>query len=508
MSSSTIMDSFDAPMLDYSGDMDVHMHTTVSSPKPWTQPETIMEEDVHPIHLPNPFPSHLPQQDVEIDMDDYYNENVEYEMADGEVAVPDTELVDIDVYDATRDETFSGSASVVVSHTTDLANQGLVRKLPGDQYPSSDNGVAPDHIPAVTGLEPTLTQSAHSVEPELLTPTPLQATVVQNIEPKSSDHSTPTVALRASTPPPEVVSKDTRADAEASAEGQADSLGIAVADGTTNNVDTLQPLDDSEQKGGPESSTAEHESSAFIPRTVTLAVEESSHQTEIPDSEPHEAVRSYNGSYENEAPAVALESTEIGELEHPASESHEAGEEDNADPHEIFEGVYIEPPPPVLIELPSTSDQPVCALFNAPPDSLSDDTKVNSSSIKAPYTILLQSRPTLYYETLNEVFDALREEDRIQTLIEFVEGEMVIDAYDLQLVVSEDNVHAREISLHDINVLHHGLGLIGPLRLRLRTVLSRFMRRYRGLQDQITRFNIAGSANPPADDPDEQAYTN
>ena len=66
-------------------------------------------------------------------------------------------------------------------------------------------------------------------------------------------------------------------------------------------------------------------------------------------------------------------------------------------------------------------------------------------------------------------------------------------------------MHAREVSLHDFNVLHHGLGLIGPLRLRLRSVLSRFMRRYRGLQDQITRLNIAGSANPPADDPDEQA---
>jgi len=424
-------------MLDYSGDMDVHMHTTVSSPKPWTQPETIMEEDVHPIHLPNPFPSHLPQQDVEIDMDDYYNENVEYEMADGEIAVPDTELVDIDVYDATRDEAFSGSASAPVSHTTGLTNQGLVTKPPGEQYPSSDNGVATDHIPAVSSLEPTLTQTAHSVEPELLTPNPLQATVLQNVDTKSLDHSSPTVALRASTPPPEVVSEDTRTDAEAAVpEGRADSLGIAVADGTTN---TLQSLDDSEQKGAPESSTAEHESSASIPQTVTPAVEESSgsHQTEIPDSEPNEAVRSYNGSYENEAPVTALESTEIGEPDRPAPESHEVGEEDNSDPHEISEGVYIEPPPPVLIELPSTSDQPVCALFNGPPGSLLDDVEVNASGIKAPYTILLQSRPTLYYETLNEVFDALREEDRIQTLTEFVEGELVIDAYDLQLVVSE-----------------------------------------------------------------------
>ncbi|KAI9509973.1 hypothetical protein F5148DRAFT_674266 [Russula earlei] len=499
MSSSTIMDSFDAPMLDYSGDMDVHMHTTVSSPKPWTQPETIMEEDLHPIHLPNPFPSHLPQQDVEIDMDDYYNENVEYEMADGEIAVPDTELVDIDVYDATREETFSASAPV--SHTQGLTNQDLARKPEGDHYPPSDSGVAADHIPATSNLEATVPQS---VEPELLTPTPLQTT--ENVDAKSSDQSGAVVALRLSTPPSEAVSKDRPPDGEASAalREQPDPLGIAVADGTTNNIDAFR---DAEQKKGLESSTAEHEPSASMPQTVTQLVEESSHQAELlPVAESHEGVRGHDESNENDVGPAALGSIEAGDPDLPSHESHEA-EEDDADPHEISEGVYIEPPPPVLIELPSTPDQPVCALFNAPPDSLSGDSEVHVSRNEGPYTVLLQNRPTLYYETLNDVFDALRAEERIQSLAEFVEGEMIIDAYDLQLVVSEDNVHARETSLHDLNVLHHGLGLMGPLRLRLRTVLSRFMHRYRSLQDRIARLNITRSANYPAEDLDEQAYT-
>jgi hypothetical protein len=513
MSASTIMDSFDAPMLDYSGDMDVHMHTTLSSPKPWTQPETIMEEDVHPIQLPNPFPSHLPQQDVEIDMDDYYNENVEYEMADGEIAVADTELVDIDVYDATREEATSASASI--SHSTGHTDQDISKKPAGDQYLLSEGEVATDHIPAMSNLEPSLHQSA---EPELLTPAPLQATVVQDHDTKPSDQSGTAVALQESTSPSEAVTKDSRSDGGTSTAlgGHAGSPRMATADGTSDNV-TFRPLDDSEQTRGPEISP-EHESSASVPATVTAgaAVEEGPHQADSRGGESHEGVRVHEESYEGGVPGPALDSAEAGEAERPAAESHGAGEEGDADPYEISEGVYIEPPPPVLIELPSTSDQPVYTLFNAPANL-----RLNVPNAEAPYTVLLQTRPTLYYETLNDVFDALRGEERIQSIAEFVDGEMVIDAYDLQLVVSEviysfflldvvltiekDNVHAREISLHDLNILHHGLDLIGPLRLRLRTVLPRFINRYRSLQAQMTRLNVARSTSHPAEVSEEQA---
>ena len=69
-------------------------------------------------------------------------------------------------------------------------------------------------------------------------------------------------------------------------------------------------------------------------------------------------------------------------------------------------------------------------------------------------------------------------------------------------------MHAREISLHDLNVLHHGLDLIGPLRLRLRTVLPRFMNRYRALQSQATRLDVIRSASHAAEDgsSEEQAF--
>lgn len=59
-------------------------------------------------------------------------------------------------------------------------------------------------------------------------------------------------------------------------------------------------------------------------------------------------------------------------------------------------------------------------------------------------------------------------------------------------------MHTHEVSLHDLNVLHDGADLTGPLRVELR-VMSRFIARYNALRDQIARLDLAAE--------DEQAYT-
>ena len=425
------MDSYDAPMLDYSGDMDVHMHTTLSSPKPWTQPEAIMEEDVHPIHLPNPFPSPLPQQDVEVDMDYYYNENVEYEMADGEVTVPDAELVDIDVYDAPREE--APAAPAAISHSAGSTDQNLAGKPLEAHYPPSDSGVAADNIPPISHVKPPFRQSA---EPEFLTSSLPQAGAVDEHDTTTSDQASAALALQASTPTL-AVPKDTSHEGEDQTppKGEVDPSAIAAADGTSNVFDASRPLDDSKPRNVPEFSAAERESSTIVPETVTVdsSIKESSNQAEVQDGETRDEVQGPGGDYEGEFPAAVLDGAEVGEPEHHPLESHEQG--DNGDPHEIYEGVYIEPPPAVLLELPSSLDHTKCTLFNALENLHSDDSDTNPPSPELP--VLLQSRPTLYYETLNDVFEALRQDERIQSLPEFVDGEMIIDAYDLQLVVSE-----------------------------------------------------------------------
>ncbi|KAH9842338.1 uncharacterized protein C8Q71DRAFT_689185, partial [Rhodofomes roseus] len=60
-----------------------------------------------------------------------------------------------------------------------------------------------------------------------------------------------------------------------------------------------------------------------------------------------------------------------------------------------------------------------------------------------------------------------------------------------------DNVHVHEVTLHDLNVLHDGADLTGPLRLELR-VMPRFISRYNALRDQIARLDLAVE--------EEQAY--
>ena len=51
-------------------------------------------------------------------------------------------------------------------------------------------------------------------------------------------------------------------------------------------------------------------------------------------------------------------------------------------------------------------------------------------------------------------------------------------------------MHVHEVTLHDLNVLHDGADLTGPLRLELRAT-PRFIARYNALRDQIARLDLA-----------------
>ncbi|KAJ6618306.1 hypothetical protein B0H10DRAFT_1795606, partial [Mycena sp. CBHHK59/15] len=58
-----------------------------------------------------------------------------------------------------------------------------------------------------------------------------------------------------------------------------------------------------------------------------------------------------------------------------------------------------------------------------------------------------------------------------------------------------DNVYAREVTLHDLNVLHDGSDITGPLRLRLKSVVPRFILRYHLLQDQVAGLNLTAAGD-------------
>ncbi|KAJ7632239.1 hypothetical protein FB45DRAFT_911894 [Roridomyces roridus] len=159
------------------------------------------------------------------------------------------------------------------------------------------------------------------------------------------------------------------------------------------------------------------------------------------------------------------------------------------DPHEISEGVYIDPPPAVLLSFQSSDHEDVC-LFNQPPRSRSPSPSGDDRGHQV-YTLLLHLRPILYYEPLANVFEALRQEDHLARMPHLADSELVLNAHDLQLVISEDNVYAREVTLHDLNVLHDASAVAGPLRLRLSSIVPRFIVRYHLLQDKVSRLHIA-----------------
>lgn len=48
----------------------------------------------------------------------------------------------------------------------------------------------------------------------------------------------------------------------------------------------------------------------------------------------------------------------------------------------------------------------------------------------------------------------------------------------------------HEVTLHELNVLHDGADLSGPLRLRLYARSPRFITRYHALRDQISRLEL------------------
>jgi hypothetical protein len=100
------------------------------------------------------------------------------------------------------------------------------------------------------------------------------------------------------------------------------------------------------------------------------------------------------------------------------------------DPHEISEGVYIDPPPAVLLSFPSTN-HPEISLFNTPSATLVTGDPHTS------FAVLLAHLPTLYYEPITSVFEALRQEEHLAAILELLDGELAFDAYDLQLTVHE-----------------------------------------------------------------------
>ncbi|KAG2366817.1 hypothetical protein BDR07DRAFT_1395197 [Suillus spraguei] len=445
MSVSPFPEPLDAPMHDFATEIDVPMNPAAAQE---FFVELSMDHDGH--HTT------YDQEGVEVDMETYYDGNAEYEMADETEEFNEShyqhELLDVEVYDA------SDARS---------------------PQPILDSHPLPSLI----------------INPEMsLLPSPAPFS-----DPFTPQLATITVEHDASTTD-RLVENDHPVIEEAGFSALREEESLAL---------TLEQLSESDPL---HLTTADQTATELNVPSVTSAdpysVEKHADalDSETTDragssAQPTEAEPTLQPQVEEQFEAFHPSDVPSDDGAQPQGESHPEGlheEADNAnDPHEISAGVYIDPPPAVFLSIGS-SEVPEYCLFNQPPVERGSRSPSAGASNQQAYALLLENRPTLYYEPLSCVFEALRQDEVISRIPDYLEGELVMDAYDLQLAVLEDNVYAQEVSLHDLNVLHDGSDFTGPLRIHLRSAIPRFILRYRLLQEQISRLDLAAGIDESA----------
>ncbi|KAI0646894.1 hypothetical protein C8Q79DRAFT_956855 [Trametes meyenii] len=446
-----MVETFDAPMAD-SGDIDMSMYSAaMATTDSWLSAEASMGDVAFSTEAAT---FDYVQDGIEVEMLDDDEAITEYEMADEGEAYYDHELQDVEVHDASR------APSPPTADVPDLAVGPSIGD--SEHLHLSPDADAPVPLHSHASLEPPVDSSIAFTGPE-------SATQLEN---HTSELNTPG---EHSITHEDVVSQP-----------------VTVTEAPEPDVNA--PVD---------------EGDASIQKT-SPAVFDHSRETNFGNDWPDTTTQSIL-----EPPPdnnhVSMERGSEGDglqLNDPHVEECVAAElvAETNDPHEISEGVYIDPPPPVLLFLPPSAERAQYCLFNLPVSSTPLSPSGSKSDDTAePPGLLLQDRPTLYYEPLSAVFEALRGENCVQNIPGCSEAELVLDAYELQLTISEDNVYAHEVTLHELNVLHDGSDLHGPLRLRLKVLTPRFVTRYHVLREQIARLNLTADGEEPHqldDDPD------
>ncbi|KAG6833490.1 hypothetical protein H0H87_006062 [Tephrocybe sp. NHM501043] len=385
---STMLESFDTQMLDFQADPDYSMQVASSSDS-WFQDEAIMEDDGH-----SPI-----QNTIEVDMEPYDEQHPEYEMADGsEPLEPDAnDLVDVEVYDASRFQSPDASHDHEISALSESQTKPL--------------SIAPDvnelsHTPYVTletqnFAEPTSDVSYHDSSASHM--------------PESSNEPEPVTSYTDTN----VSSEETLLQGAQSTDHSED--GVLVAGGGDLHDSSVVTTEES---------------------LLTISVEPTlDRRTDVDDQQENTVEE------ENVRPPATDSSTEfppdrtVNEADTQAVEYADPLKLDGStgDPHEISEGVYIDPPPPVLV---SISGALPISLFNSPSKSRLNS-PFQSASDASDFVVLLGHLPTLYYETLSAVFESLRQEEYLGGFPDLLNGELLLDAYDLELTMSEANQIAQ-----------------------------------------------------------------
>ena len=355
MTTIAMADSFDAQMMDFSGE-DIPMQT--SSSASWVHPEATMDDD-----------SNSNLGDVEIDMENYHPETFEYEMTDDSstdqlIEVHDVEVIDVSqahtpaLIDTVVEDAIATSPAVPEHDLTDTHDRSPLDTPPtlAIQAPSPTSQPTQDEEPEIAVTESFGRSEWEQGHSELPGAPP---------SPQFPDHHQP------------------QNTAEPSSPGGATKL--------TPTWDVSALVDQQ----------------AHLRQPTTTPLEQQ--QPQITGSE------------------LADPADRWGEEENPAPSRASSG-----DPHEVLDGIFIDPPPPILLSLGNSEEG--YYLFNRP--TRKSPAADNEGAIDD--SLFLRDLPTLYYEPLAKVFEALRSDTRLAQLFDLSRGELVVDAYDLVgLVISE-----------------------------------------------------------------------
>lgn len=422
MSTTTILETYDTQMVeDYpSGDYDIAMHTAGSSSDVWYHGESLMDQDAQHDSEPHAAPD---RGSVEIEMEETYpdadHESVEYEMADEEAYRPAVgELLDVEVYDASQLHSPAPIPTIGLPQTT------------------ADNTFIVQSDPILTGARETIVTS----DP----PPPILDEGHENAH-VPSDYDIPAAEIPTNSIPRSNEDEEGQNTVVSPTENQAEQ---------PDNIHTTENqtlLNDSviHRAADHEASVKSHEVSDSDVVQDVEHTDNHSHahgdDTELPTNLPH--------PQEHEAAAQPAQVDASTNADYHTVEGYSEGVQqlqqhddataDAVDPHEISDGIYIDPPPAVLLSISSDAAHTEICLFNQPlaRAGSSSPTEEISPSTQETLALLLHHRPTLYYEPLTNVFEALRQEEYITQVTGFAEGELVLDAYDLQLVISEVSLH-------------------------------------------------------------------
>lgn len=488
MSTMTMMEHFDAQMLDYPGDSDIAMFATPgASGEVWMPVEAMMDD----ASLTNNFDttSHH-SETVEVDMEQNEEDITEYEMADDVVGIPirgdgDEELPDAEIL-------YDSAMPLPVTEPVD----GILT-IPSVEFEHPSPLIVAESFsesPQVTNLH------VHTVE-HAIDSLPLPSTQENILAASEYDVD--------SEPGPQEVTHALLAPSAAQTVHEAlPDLELA----------SILPTDVPQGDSFALITTSRPENP--VPSEIDSTISRERSLPHVPDAS--QTCLEATAVTKVKEPLQSTENSILVEtVIHDALPEEQAEHTSSGDPHEISEGVYIDPPPAVLLSLSSSAVQHEYSLFNQPtPSSRSRTPNPGALSDEhQPLHLLLHQRPTLYYEPLRTVFEALRQEEAIYNVPELVEGELVMDAYDLQLAIPEvslsspmlvhhphscfsfqDNAHTHEVTLHELNVIHDGSDLQGPLRLRLYATSPRFYTRYTALREQIAGLHLVEDDDDGFDD--------